>query len=264
MRYVSHITPLVYEKTITTIAITTTFHTRQKLTEVLKNLGVEVGDVLFIHSSVKSLGPVGGGARTVVGALEDAVGPKGLILIPSFNLMDSRAKRAAAWNVQTTPSTVGWLTEFFRQMPGTYRSEHYSNSVAARGNGAKEFVKGHLSRRVCKSPWEHERWRNTYGSQSPMYKAYKVDGKLLMLGVDYDTSTYIHLVEAILWNKRLIENPEAKYPGLKRVALGEFWDQMDNLSRNLIGNADCRLFSIRSYVNALVREVEDNPQQYLN
>ena len=52
-------------------------HTHETLTHDLKNLGVELGDTLFIHSSFKSLGPVEGGAGTVVGALEDAVGREG-------------------------------------------------------------------------------------------------------------------------------------------------------------------------------------------
>ena len=46
-----------------------TLHTRETLTHDLKNLGVELGDTLFIHSSFKSLGPVEGGAGTVVNAL---------------------------------------------------------------------------------------------------------------------------------------------------------------------------------------------------
>ena len=239
-------------------------HTREKLAQNFKDLGIEPGDTLFVHSSFKSLGRVDGGAGTVVGALEDAVGGEGLILMPSFNLLESREKRLAAWNIETTPSTVGWLTELFRQMPGTYRSDHYSHSVAARGNGAKEVVRGHLRREGCKSPWDHELWGKTYGSQSPMHKAYEADGKLLMLGVDYDTSTYIHLVEVIVWNKRLDQNAEAKYPGLNRVVLGALWDGLGNSSRNLVGSADCRLFRIRAYIHTLVREVEDNPDLYVN
>ena len=58
--------------------------TRQTLCRDLRELGVEPGDILFIHSSFKSIGPVADGARTVVQAFEDAVGPDGLVLMPSF------------------------------------------------------------------------------------------------------------------------------------------------------------------------------------
>lgn len=237
-------------------------HTREKLAQELRNLGVESGDLLFIHSSFKSLGPVDGGAGTVVSALEDAVGPEGLILMPSFNLVEWD-KRAKTWGLKTTPSTVGWLTEFFRRMPGTYRSDHYSHSVAARGKGAEAFVAEHLSREGYSSPWDVEPWGKTYGTHSPMSKAYHADGKLLMLGVDYYSSTYIHFVEVLSWNKRLSQNPEAKHIGLNRFALGAFWNKIGNLRRGLVGNADCRLFRIREYVDTLLREVESNPHLYI-
>ena len=233
--------------------------TKEKLLQNLRDLGVEPGDILFIHSSFKSIGPVEGGAETVVGALENAVGPEGLILMPSFNLVD---KRAETWNIETTPSTVGWLTEFFRRMPGTYRSDHYSHSVAARGKVAKDFVAGHLNCEGYKSPWDREPWGKTYGSQSPMYKAYQADGKILMLGVDYNSSTYIHFVEVIRWNNLLERCSEAKYPSLNRPVLGKFWDQTGNLNRGLVGAAECRLFRIREYVDTLLCEVSNNPIKY--
>lgn len=233
-----------------------------KLLHNLRDLGVELGDILFIHSSFKSLGPVEGGAETVVSALEDAVGSDGLILMPSFNLVESD-KRAETWNIETTSSTVGWLTEFFRRMLGTYRSDHYSHSVAVRGKDAKDFVAGHLNREGYKSPWDREPWGKTYGVHSPMYKAYQANGKLLMLGVNYNSSTYVHFVEVIYWNKMLDVNPNAKYPSLNRLALGEFWDKFGNLSRGFVGAAECRLFRIREYVETLLCEVEKNPFPYL-
>lgn len=239
-------------------------HTREELAQDFMQLGVEAGDMLFIHSSFRSLGSIDQGAGTVVTALEDAVGPEGLILMPSFNLEGDRAQRVASWNVETTlSSTVGWLTVFFHQMPGTYRSDHYSHSVAARGKGAQAFVADHLSNEGYKSPWDQDPWGKTYGANSPMYRAYEANGKLLMLGVDYNSSTYIHLVEVIHWNKRLKQDAEAGYIGLNRPALGKFWDETGTLNQGTVGNADCRLFHIREYVHTLLREVERNSAPYV-
>ena len=50
-----------------------------------------------------------------------------------------------------------------------------------------------------------------------------------MIGVDYQTSTYIHLVEVIHWNKRLADDPQAEYIGLKRPELGEYWERLGPL-----------------------------------
>ena len=229
-------------------------HTQKELVDDLRALGVEAGDMLFIHSSLKSLGPVEGGAGTVIAALEDAVGPEGLILMPSFNLLESKELRVEAWNIGTTPSTVGWLTEYFRRMPGTYRSDHYSHSVAARGKGAREFVSGHLHREGLVSPWDQEPWGRTFGTHSPMFKAYQEGGRLLMLGVDYRSSTYRHLMETICWNRKLERDRQAVFRALRWDLLGEFWDRKGNLRRGFVGDAACRLFSIREYVDTIVDE----------
>jgi len=232
-------------------------HTQQRLVCDLCALGVKSGDTLFIHSSYKSLGRVDQGAITVVNALQEAVGPAGLVLLPSFNLVD-RERRAASWDPAITPSTVGWLTEFFRSMPDTWRSDHYSHSVAARGAGAEAFVADHLAREGFRSPWDLAPWGRTYGTHSPMFRAYENGGKLLMLGVDYYTSTYVHLVEVIIWNRRLAADPDRAYQGLDRPALGAYWDGLGRLRRGLVGDSTCRLFGIRDYVDTLVEYVEGN------
>ena len=237
-------------------------YTREKLIQDFSNLGIEKADTLFIHSSFKSLGQVEGGAGTVISALEKIIGQDGLILMPSFNLRPSQEERVDSWDIDKTPSTVGWLTEFFRQMPDTYRSDHYSHSVAARGKGAEAFVADHLRCEGYKSPWDYPPWGKTYGTHSPMYRAYMANGKLLMLGVDYQTSTYIHLVEVIHWNKRLADNADAGFIGLNRPKLGAFWDAFGNLSRDKVGDSDCRLSNIKTYVDTLLAEVEHNPKPY--
>lgn len=237
-------------------------HTRDKLIRDLRQLGVESGTILFMHSSFKSLGPVAGAAATVIAALQEALGPDGLLLLPSFHLVE-REQRAANWNVDTTASTVGWLTEFFRQLPDTYRSDHYSHSVAACGKGARQFVADHRRREGHVSPWDLKPWGATYGTHSPMYRAYQANGQLLMLGVDYETSTYIHLVEVLYWDILRRRDPQASYPGINRPALGAFWDRQGQLAQGQVGDAECRLFSIGTYVDSLLAEVERQPDLYV-
>ena len=52
-------------------------HTLQSLTADLRSLGLVIADLLFVHSSFKSLEPVDGGARTIVDALEAVLGAEG-------------------------------------------------------------------------------------------------------------------------------------------------------------------------------------------
>ena len=197
----------------------------------------------------------------MVAALEDAVGPEGLLMMPSFNLVEWE-RRAEIWDVGATPSTVGWLTEYFRLMSGTYRSDHYSHSVVARGKGARELVAGHRSQEGYRSQWDQMPWGKTYGTHSPMNRAYQANGKLLMLGVDYRSSTYVHFVETQHWNGLLAQGLHVEFEFLRRPVAGEFWDRAGSLCRGPVGNADCRLFRIRDYVDTLLSEVERNPGPY--
>lgn len=238
-------------------------HTCNDLTRDLKKMGVESRDTLFIHSSFKSLGTVEGGAEAVVHALEACIGEEGLLLMPSFNLVEHE-RRAETWDHNSSPSTVGWITEYFRGMAGTHRSDHYSHSVSARGQGAEAFVADHRSQKGLESPWDKKPWGKTYGIHSPMVRAYERDGKLLMFGVDYDSSTYIHLVEVRYWHRLRAGNPQAAYPALSRPGLGAFWDRAGEPNRRLVGDAECRLFRIRMYVDGLLAEVEREPERYLS
>ena len=205
-------------------------HTRSKLRQDLRSLGVEPADVLFIHSSFKSLGPVDGGAGTVIDALEDAVGDQGLILMPSFNLLDGRVLRAESWNVETTPSTVGWITEYFRLMPETVRSDHYSHSVAALGKRAHEFTSGHLSREGYDSVWDLEPWGKMFGTHSPNVQGLPSrrqgsDARSRIRLVHLRPSGRDHLPkrtagsEMDIWTLRL-----------DRPLLGEYWDRIGSSS----------------------------------
>ena len=240
-----------------------TAYGRDRLRADFVALGVEAGDTLFIHSSFKSIGPVEGGAESVVAALGDAVGHEGLVLMPSFNLVEW-ADRSRVWALETTPSTVGWLTEYFRLMPGTHRSDHYSHSVAARGKGAKEFVAGHLRKEGLRSRWDLDPWGRAFGTHSPMYRAYEAGGKILMLGVGYNTSTYIHLAEIKYRTAHLDGDTTSKHPFTDMRKLGKWWDGAGRLSTGRVGNAECRFFDIRGYVDAVVQELESDVDRYVD
>jgi aminoglycoside 3-N-acetyltransferase len=228
--------------------------TRATLARELRGLGVCAGDVLFVHTAFSRIGPVAGGAASVIEAMLDVLGPGGLLLMPSFNLVP-REQRASTWNIATTPSTVGWLTEVFRLLPGTVRSDHYSHSVAAQGRDAAAFVAGHRDTSGFRSPWDLAPWGATFGDHSPFWKAYERGAKLLMLGADYHSSTFVHLVEVLDWNARLAADPAAPYRARNRVELGAWWDAQGRIARGTVGSAECRLFAVRDYVDALLREV---------
>ena len=77
---------------------------QETLARDLRDLRVEAGNIIFIHSSFRSLGSVIGGASAIIEAFKEVVGPEGLILMPSFHFVE---KRAETWDIETTPSIVG-------------------------------------------------------------------------------------------------------------------------------------------------------------
>jgi aminoglycoside N3'-acetyltransferase len=234
-------------------------HTPQQLANDLARLGVTRGRDLLVHSSYKAVGPVDKGAAGIVQGLEIALGGATL-LMPSFNLITGGAEaRAKAWGPATTPSTVGYLTEFFRTMSGTIRSDHYSHSVAARGPRAEFYTSSHLQNTGMDSPWDRAPWGKTYGDQSPLLKLYDNDALLLMLGVDYHSSTYMHVAETIDFNRRKAERPSAAYFFIDRPLLGLWVDRHCDVATGYVGHAYARLLPIGRYVDALAAQVKANP-----
>ena len=73
----------------------------------LENIGVCPGDVLVVHSSLKSMGYVDGGARCVISALRDAIGEEGTLVFPTFTYRTSY--KESFYSNKDTPSCVGLI-----------------------------------------------------------------------------------------------------------------------------------------------------------
>jgi aminoglycoside N3'-acetyltransferase len=227
-----------------------------KLHTDLQQLGLARGDSVFVHSSFKSLGPVKGGALTVIRSLESVVGSSGHILMPSFNLVE-RERRAETWHVEKTPATTGWLTEFFRTLQGTVRSNHYSHAVAARGERAQEWVANDDPQSGMVSPWDLEPWGKTFGMNSPIVRCYRENVKVLMLGTTYHSLTFLHLLEVMDWNRRLAVNPASEFRWIDRQLAGGFWETRGKVRFGKVGLADCRLFLVRDMIDDLLGCIEE-------
>jgi aminoglycoside 3-N-acetyltransferase len=231
------------------------------LTHDLQQLGIVSGDVLWIHSSLRAIGPVAGGADAVIGALLASVGPGGSVLMPVFNLVP-RARRAETWRYPDTPSTTGYLTERFRLWPGTVRSDHYSHSVAAWGARSEWFVSGHRDQLGPTSPWDLQPWGRTFGSESPFMRLYQSGAKVLMLGVDYNSATFKHLIETLAHHKNSASDTHAVFDYLDPSAIGSWWDSHGSIRTGTVGQANCKIFSASSFVDRLLGEVTAHPHRY--
>ncbi len=108
--------------------------------------GLGEGDACFLQAAMSAFGSFAEGPATVVDALEAVVGPQGLVAMPAYPLTGPAIEHLAAdpvFDVRTTPSRMGAISEELRRRPGTARSIHPTHSTAARGPGAEGIVAGH-------------------------------------------------------------------------------------------------------------------------
>ena len=80
--------------------------TRARLAEALAELGVAAGDVLLVHSSLKAIGSAEGGADGIIDGIMEAVGPDGLLAVPTHTWAVVSDKQPV-WHELYTPSHAG-------------------------------------------------------------------------------------------------------------------------------------------------------------
>lgn len=174
-------------------------HTKDTLLLELSEMNINPNGTLLVHSSMKAIGEVEGGADTVIDALMEYM-KDGLLVLPTHTWAQMDDKTYNVFRPETEPSCVGILTNVFRTRPGVKRSLHPTHSVAAFGKDAAEFVSGEenshspCARGGC---WE---------------KLLKRRAQILFLGCNLTKNTFIHGVEE--WNdipNRLTKEPQDFY-----------------------------------------------------
>jgi aminoglycoside N3'-acetyltransferase len=163
----------------------------------LASLGVRSGDLVFLHASLRRIGPVDGGALGVIEAVERAIGADGtlLMILGAANDWDwvnahpegereALLADAEPFDNATTPvlPEVGVLAEVLRTMPGTVVNNHPEGRFAARGRLAHELLDD--------LPWD-----DYYGPGSALDRFVAAGGRVLRLGSDPDTVSVLHLAE---------------------------------------------------------------------
>lgn len=117
-------------------------YTKADLKHDLAAMGLTGNETILIHSSMKSIGPVEGGADTVLDAWMEFFA-EGLLLLPTHTWRFINEENRV-FDVRRSPCCVGILPELFRQRPGVVRSLHPTHSMAAYGKGAAAYLEGEL------------------------------------------------------------------------------------------------------------------------
>lgn len=175
-------------------------HSREQLRNDLCRLGVEAGDTVMVHASVRAVGEVAGGPDQIHLALKDVLTSEGTLIMyascPRYydevgrgNLTEEQEgeilEKLPAFDPLTARSARdnGTLVEFFRTYPDSRVNDHVARFVVW-GKQTDYLISG--------QPWNY-----AFGVHSPLDRFLGLDGKILLLGSDHDTVTFLHYVEHV-------------------------------------------------------------------
>jgi len=157
----------------------------QTLANEWREAGVQEGDVLLVHSSIKRTfrrylrQGVKLTAQDILASFEVAVGPSGTLVLPLFNFDFTKG---VAFDIRNTPSHMGALTEAARMHPLAIRTGHPIYSFAVIGAQAGKF--------------DNVDNFSGYGDDSPFGMLRDMNGKIAVLDLPEQSSmTFYHHVE---------------------------------------------------------------------
>ncbi len=178
--------------------------TKEMLVEALRGFEIEKDSILLVHSSLKALGPIDGGAETVIAALEETVS-EGTLVFPTFAQKNWETVMED-WHMDR-PSDVGYITEVFRKQEGSLRSDNPTHSVAARGKLAEALTQGDIKEGPRPGPFgdyafaHGSPWQRMYDSR----ENYGVKCYVMFWGVTTSPMTFKHFIEA-RWVEELLNS----------------------------------------------------------
>lgn len=160
----------------------------------LRAMGIVPGDVVMLHSSLKSLGYVEGGAQTVLEAVYEAVSPGGTLVVPTYYLpggtiYNTCKMEGYVFDPRQHGSNLGALPDTFLKMPDIKRSIHPTHSVSALGPQAEYVVS------------THHLAPSIFGPGSPWERCLQLNAKVLGIGISMGPVTFYHLLEDMLLDK---------------------------------------------------------------
>ena len=156
--------------------------------QLLDQLGIESGDLIYLHTSFKRMGYLALTGEQLLDALVERLGPNGTLVLPSFAWnLDKTARpwkgyqeffdARPVFDVRNTPANIGWLPELFRTMDDVKRSQNYFWPICARGRLASEVTA------------DQEKIAHPYGAESS-FDRLRIHGvKILGLGVSLNTTS---------------------------------------------------------------------------
>lgn len=253
---------------------------KNDIVNAIKRLGIENGDVVLVHSSLKSMGYVNGGAHMVIDAFLEVLGKNGTLAMPTLIQKDFE-HAYEMWYIDK-PSDTGHITEVFRKYPGVSRSDQATHSVAATGKRARELTEEH----TAFGPRYGIFGDTAFSQSSPWQKLYDWNAEVVLLGVDMTKNTGKHLVEYMLVEDALNSVKDTNRLPALRGRIRDYYNRMSNenllwpffdgmkhqtaaeqaglLQKTQCGNATLISYCAGDTARLLERLVKEKPDEWLS
>lgn len=243
-------------------------HTKESLIRDLIKADILSTDTLLVHSSMKSIGQVDGGADMVLDAFIEHMS-QGLLVMPAHTWSCINAENQV-FDVRESKTCVGILTELFRKRAGVIRTLHPTHSLSAFGADAKAFTDG------------QEKFDTPCAPQSCYGKLEQRNAKVLLVGVDFSRNTLVHCIEEAAhvqgrmtdthellysrdYNGNLINVPSRRHSNAnsdRYVKLEPVMFERNLLQRVKFGDADCLLFNVKDLFSVTLELLNKNPRLF--
>ena len=247
--------------------------TASGLREDLVRLGVANGMTLIVHSSLRSIGWVDGGAAAVVRALLESVGAGGTLVMPCATpdcadpatwthrkVPEERLSEArdglSSFDPRTTPTSMGAVPETFRTWPHALRSNHPLESICALGPAASAITRDH--------PLAFSE-----GEGGPFGRLHELGSWILLIGVGFNRCTALHFAESLVEKRRVttvrlpvLEDGRRQWREVPNVAddndthfpiIGDEYLKTGSARVGSVGDAQSTLFPMPDLVDVAVR-----------
>lgn len=145
--------------------------------QMLNEMDIQSGDVLIVHAAWRGCYALKAAPEDVLNELLQRVGEAGTVLMPCYGA-DS-----TFFDVKSTPSAAGVLSEQLRNLPKAVRSGFSSGAMCGVGLLAETILSSHLQSQYA------------FDEQSPYYKAIiHHNAKVLLIGLPLNTAkiTAVH------------------------------------------------------------------------
>jgi len=256
--------------------------TQKQLVDDLTDIGLPSGSAVLVHASLDAIGPIEGGAETLVAAFREVLGAEGTLLVPIFRLESEPPGPDDAANPEQSNGTGGDyplnlghflhsssdshpvdFAEAVRRRPDAFCSEHPALSFAAIGHDAEALT-------------SHVPFHYPLGSDGPLARLHQRNGWILLIGVGHTANISLHLAE--IWaNVPYVHRtaPLQSITGDETTMLGSpgctsgfakiepLLRQGRILHRRYIGNAESQLMRQQQAVSMAIAMLQGSPSSLL-